>query len=424
MFGMCEALMEGKYYICIDLKSFYASVECVDRGLDPMTAKLVVADPERGKGTICLAVSPALKALGVRNRCRVFEIPDNVQYIMAIPRMQRYIDCSADIYGIYLEYFSKDDIHVYSIDESFIDITPYLSLYHKTPHEMAFMLISEVKDRLSLIATAGVGTNLYLAKVALDIISKHVPDRIGILDSGSYKRLLWHHRPLTDFWQLGPGTARTLNSMGILDMADIASHPDLIRKKFGINSEYMIDHANGIENVTIKDIKNYNSRSHSLTSGQVLPRNYKYEEARLAISEMANELTQTLVARKLLSCGYYVYIGYAGMENGISSSKMLSEGTDSSRRLNSLILDMFDTLADPRYEIRRLSIGYSPVVLRSSRQYSFFNNETDADKDLKVSESINTIRDRYGKNSIVRGMDLLDAATTMERNDQIGGHRK
>lgn len=417
--------MDGRYYICIDLKSFYASVECVDRGLDPMTAKLVVADPERGKGTICLAVSPALKALGVRNRCRVFEIPNNVTYIMAVPRMQRYIDCSADIYGIYLEYFSKDDIHVYSIDESFIDITPYLSLYHKTPHEMAVMLISEVKDRLRLIATAGVGTNLYLAKVALDIISKHTPDRIGVLDSASYKKLLWHHRPLTDFWQLGPGTQRTLNSMGILDMADIAAHPDLIRKRFGINSEYMIDHANGIEDVTIADIKNYKSLSHSLTSGQVLPRNYKYEEARLAISEMADELTQTLVARKLLSCGYYVYIGYAGMDrNGISSSEVLPEGIDSSRKLNSLILDMFDTLADPRYEIRRLTIGYSPVVPKSSRQYSLFGDQADAVKDLKVSESVNTIRDRYGKNSIVRGMDLLDAATTMERNDQIGGHRK
>ena len=279
--------MKEKVYLCIDLKSFYASVECVERGLDPMTTNLVVADPSRSEGTICLAVSPSMKALGVKNRCRVFEIPKSIDYIMAPPRLQKYIDYSAEIYGVYLNYISKDDIYVYSIDECFLDVTDYLKLYNKTPREMAVFLMGEITSQVGVRATCGIGTNLYLAKVALDITAKHSPDFIGELNEISYRETLWDHKPITDFWRVGRGTAKRLAKYGIYTMGDITeADEDLMYKVFGIDAELLIDHAWGLEPTTIKDIKAYKPKSNSLSRGQVLMRDYSFEEGRLIVKEM------------------------------------------------------------------------------------------------------------------------------------------
>ena len=288
----------GQYYLCIDLKTFYASVECVERGLAPFNTNLVVADPDRAKGTICLAVSPKMKMLGVKNRCRVFEIPPNIKYIMATPRMKKYIEYSANIYGIYLKYFSKDDIHVYSIDEAFIDVTNYLRLYKVDAIDLAKMVIKDIFKTYGITATAGIGTNMYLAKIALDITAKHSSTNIGFLDEEKYKKELWHHRPLSDFWQIGKGIERRLNKMRIFDMYDIA-HTDQKRlyKEFGVNAEYLIDHSFGRETCTIADIKKYKPKTNSITNSQVLFEDYSFDKARLVLKEMV-EIRKPETSRK------------------------------------------------------------------------------------------------------------------------------
>lgn len=270
--------MAGRTYMCIDLKSFYASVECVELGKDPMTTNLVVADRERSEKTICLAISPSMKKLGIKNRCRLFEIPKNVKYICAPPRMKKYIEYSAEVYGIYLKYIAKEDIHVYSIDEAFMDVTDYLPLYKMTARELAERMMADVKQELGITATAGIGSNLYLAKVALDITAKHVEDNIGYLNEELFRETLWRYQPLTDFWRIGNGTVRRLNSVGIMNMEDIAhADEDLLYKLFGVDAELLIDHAWGKECVTMADIKNYKPHSSSISSGQVLSRDYKFE---------------------------------------------------------------------------------------------------------------------------------------------------
>ena len=283
--------MADRQYLCIDLKSFYASVECVERGLDPMTTNLVVADPERSEKTICLAVSPSLKALGVHNRCRVFEIPKNIKYIMAEPRMQKYIDYAAEIYAIYLKYVSPDDIHVYSIDEVFMDVTKYLVLYQTDAKSLAKRIMDDVLCKIGVRAACGIGTNLYLAKIALDITAKHAEDFIGILDEETYRKTLWDHRPLTDFWRVGPGIAARLESKMLYTMGAVARAPEeLLYRMFGIDAELLIDHAWGREPVTIADIKAYRSKTNCLTSGQVLMRDYSFEEGELIVKEMMDQL--------------------------------------------------------------------------------------------------------------------------------------
>ena len=267
--------MKQRHYICIDLKSFYASVECVERGLDPMTTKLVVADPDRSVNTICLAVSPTMKRLGVRNRCRLGDVPKDMDYIIAKPRMQKYIDYSARIYGIYLSYIAKEDIHVYSIDEAFMDVTDYLELYRMSPRELGHTIMNTILEQTGIRATCGVGTNLYLTKIALDITAKHSPDFIGELDEDSYRATLWDHLPLTDFWRVGHGTADRLAKYAIYTMRDIAhTDEDFLYRLFGIDAELLIDHAWGREPVTIADIHNYHSRTKCLSSGQVLMSDY------------------------------------------------------------------------------------------------------------------------------------------------------
>ena len=271
--------MKQHIYLCIDLKSFYASVECVARGLDPMTTNLVVADPERSEKTICLAITPAMKALGIKNRCRLFEIPKHVSYRIATPRMQKYIDTAADIYAIYLKYISKEDIHVYSIDEAFMDVTDYLPLYQISARQLGQRIMEDIYRTTGIRATCGVGTNLYLAKVALDIAAKHSDDFIGELDENTYRHTLWNHKPLTDFWRVGPGIAKKLEPFGIRTMKDIAeADEDFLYHLFGVDAELLIDHAWGKEPVTIADIKNYHSRTNCLTSGQVLSCDYPFDK--------------------------------------------------------------------------------------------------------------------------------------------------
>ncbi len=303
-------MQNNRIYVCIDLKSFYASVECRKRGLDPMKANLVVADPERTEKTICLAVSPAMKALGVPGRCRVFEIPKGIKYEMAPPRMQLYIDCSAEIYGIYLKYIAKEDIHVYSIDEVFMDVTDYLTMYQMSARELGMKIMKDIYDSTGIISTCGIGTNLYLAKIALDITAKHVDDHIGELDEESYRRTLWDHKPITDFWRVGKGTAKRLESIGIQTMRGITEAPEeVLYKLFGIDAELLIDHAWGRETTTMADIKNYKPQSTSVSSGQVLECDYTFEDGKLVVKEMADLLCLELVDKGLVTNSITLHVG-------------------------------------------------------------------------------------------------------------------
>lgn len=303
--------MGERQYLAIDQKSFYASVECVARGLNPMTTNLVVADPERSKNTICLAVSPSMKALGVKNRCRVGDIPTNFDYIIAPPRMQLYIDCAAEIHGVFLRYFAPEDIYTYSIDESFIDVTPYQKMYGITTRQLAKELVQDIRDIVGTVSACGIGTNLYLAKVALDIQAKHSPDFIGELDEERYHELLWDHRPLTDFWRIGPGTQRTLRNHGITTLRDITlCDEELLCRWFGVDAELLIDHAWGREPTTIADIKSYKSKSKSLSSGQVLMRDYKYEEAEVIVKEMMDQLCLDMTAQNCETDSVSLFVGF------------------------------------------------------------------------------------------------------------------
>ncbi len=422
--------MYGRTYLCIDLKSFYASVECVERGLDPMKANLVVADPDRSKGTICLAISPAMKALGVRNRCRVYEIPRNIEYITAPPRMQKYIDYAARIYEVYRRYIHKDDIYVYSIDEVFIDITEYLSCYGKTPKEMAVMLMEEVLKHVGVRAACGIGTNMYLSKVALDITAKHSPDFIGILDEESYRRTLWKHQPLTDFWRVGRGTAGRLARYGIQTMEDIAiADEELLYRLFGIDAELLIDHAWGREPVSITDIKSYKPQSTSISRGQVLLRDYTAEEGRLILSEMLDLMCLDLVERKSVTGSVCIYIGYSHTCEAPSArgSTSLCIETSSDKIIIPAVLKVYDRIIDYNLPIRRINISFNNLSENNgSGQLSFFE-EADSDKlerSLSIQQAVLSIKKRYGKNSILKGMNFLEGATTRERNNQIGGHKR
>ncbi|MCR5486960.1 MAG: DNA repair protein [Lachnospiraceae bacterium] len=416
---------KNRSYICIDLKSFYASVEAVERGLDPMTARLVVADPERSKNTICLAVSPALKALGVRNRCRIQEIPKNIDYICAVPRMQKYIDYSAEIYGVYLKYFSKDDIHVYSIDESFIDITEYFSLYRRSPRELGLLVMEDILETLGIRATCGIGTNLYLTKVALDILSKHSPDFIGELDEAGYRQILWDHRPLTDFWMIGRGTAASLERKGILTMEDIArADVDSLYRTYGINAEILIDHAWGREPTTIRDIKAYAPRFHSLTNGQMLMRDYDFEEAGLVVKEMADLLCLDLIDLGLITSSITLYVGYSMSvdQSAARGTKRFDDATNAPRVIMPEAAGLFERITDRKLPIRRLSITCNQVVPEEYVQLSLFSDREMLEKDRAVQKAVIEIKDRFGKDAVLRGISYLDGATTKIRSHQIGGH--
>ncbi len=415
-----------KQYICIDLKSFYASVECVERGLDPEKCNLVVADPERTDKTICLAISPAMKAKGVKNRCRVFEIPKNLKYITAPPRMQKYIDYSAEIYGIYLKYFSKDDIHVYSIDEVFIDATNYLKLYGLNAKQLALKVTEEIYSSLKIRATCGIGTNMYLAKIALDITAKHSKGHIGILDEELYRKTLWHHRPLTDFWRIGKGCASSLEKRGIYTMYDIAmADENMLYKVFGIDAELIIDHAWGREPTTIADIKKYRPKSNCLSQGQVLMRDYEFAEGLIIVKEMMEIMCLELMTKKLLTSSVTFHIGYSN-----SLNMPPAHGSFSLYKATNLIADiipeseeLYKNIVSPAHPIRRINITCNNVLpSECGRQISLFES-ADREKNKILQETVISIKHRFGKNAILKGISFLDGATTRERNRQIGGHK-
>lgn len=416
----------NKIYLCIDLKSFYASVECVERGWDPLTARLVVADPERSEKTICLAVSPALKQMGVPNRCRVFQIPKEIPYKMAPPRMQLYIDYAAEIYGVYLKYIAKEDIQVYSIDEAFLDVTDYLHLYQMTAVELGRKIMQDILDTTKIPAACGVGTNLYLAKVALDILAKHETDRIAYLDEARYREKLWKHKPLTDFWRVGRGTVERLSNMGICTMEEIAhARESLLYKSFGIDAELLIDHAWGREPVTIADIKAYRPKNTSFSSGQVLPRDYEYEEGVLVVKEMADLLCLDLVDQGLVTSHISLVIGYSNQKcfEPAKGSTTLRSATSSNRRLLSYVEQLYRRIVRPGAYIRRITLTYTGVMAEDYQQFDLFSNPEETEKDVKAQRAAISIKQRYGKNAILKGMNLEESATTIERNGQIGGHK-
>ena len=415
-------------YLCCDLKSFYASVECAERNLDPFTTNLVVADPDRSKGTLCLAITPAMKALGVKNRCRIYEIPPNIEYIVAPPRMQLYIDYSARIYEIYLKYFSKDDIHVYSIDESFVDCTPYKELYGMTAKEIGIRLINDIYETTGITATLGVGSNLYLAKVALDITAKHAKDHVGILTEETFRQKLWHHKEMTDFWRIGPGIEKRLKSFGITDMADITQmNEDQLYKMFGVDAELIIDHAWGIETTTMQDIKQYKPKDSSLSATQVLLRDYEYEEAKLIVKEMLELLCLDLVDKNLITDSVSLYVGYSHSTEfpvlGSKGSISLMTPTSSPISIRPQLVELYERIVYPNVPIRHIGISFNRLIDETIQQYDLFTAPEQLEKERDVQKAMIEIKSRFGKNAVLKGMNLLDAGTTRERNVQIGGHK-
>ena len=434
-----------RQYLCIDLKSFYASVECVERGLDPMTTRLVVADPTRTEKTICLAVSPALKELGIRNRCRVFEIPKTIDYLMATPRMALYIQRSADIYEVYLRYIAPEDIHVYSIDEAFLDVTNYLSLYGCTARELGERIRADVVATTGIPATCGLGPNLYLAKVALDITAKHSPGFFGELDEERYRATLWMHQPITDFWRVGEGTARRLAEMGIHTMGQLAMSPtEPLYQAFGIDAEILIDHAWGIEPVTIADIKGYRHKTHSLSAGQVLGCDYDFDGGLLIAKEMADQLALELVDSEQVARAVNLAVGYRATPEERASAREGSGGrrmrwgelttsgtrsfashTSSSEVIRQETEALFREVADPKRPIHRLTLSLGDVRQQDQEglQMDLFSDPVALEREQRRLKAINAVREKFGKNAMLRAMDLLPEATARERNQQIGGHR-
>lgn len=416
--------MSEKFYLCIDLKSFYASVESVERGLDPFKTNLVVADSSRGKGAICLAITPALKELGIKNRCRLFEIPDGIEYIIAKPRMKLYMEYSANIYSVYLKYISKDDIHVYSIDECFFDITSYLQLYNKTPKEMAQMIIDAVYEETGICATAGIGTNMFLAKVALDITAKHVDDHIGYIDEEEFKRTLWHHRPLTDIWNFGNGIVRRLEKYGVYDLYDIAHFDEkILYKEFGVNAEFIIDHAKGIEPCTIAEIKNFKAKSNSLSNSQILFDDYNFDDALLTVKEMVDLLVLDLVDKNLVTDSISLTIGYSkDVIKSTGGTMKIGEYTNSRKKLMEYFVDYYKKTTNPNFPIRKITIGMNHLVVQDYMVFDMFSGPEIYEKEKRKQQAIIGIRKKFGKNAILSGMNLQDKATTKTRNKLIGGH--
>lgn len=467
--------MKNKIYIAIDLKSFYASVECVERGLNPLTTCLVVADEGRSDKTICLAVSPPLKKLNITGRPRLFQVKQDiakinrhkkskrasfheeelkrnpemkVDFIIAPPQMAKYVEMSAEIYGIYLKWIAPEDIHIYSIDEVFLDATDYLPLYQLTGVQLAERIMNDVLEETGIPAASGVGTNLYLAKVAMDIFAKKQKAndsglKVAELDELSYRQHLWSHRPLTDFWQIGKGISQRLEDLGLMTMQDIAEYSleneYVLYKEFGINAELLIDHAWGYESCTIADIKNYQPQSKSLSSGQVLHHPYSYMQTRLIIKEMADQLALDLVAKKLVTSQVSLAVRYDSKKNGPNNPKSakgsqhLNFYTESTHFITKAFLEIFDRVVNPNLFVRKLSIVAHPVIPKEQARFAYqvnlfdegYANELEnyCQKEYRVQETILSVKEKYGKNSLIKGMSLLEAATGLERNNQIGGHR-
>ena len=501
--------MSERTYLAIDLKSFYASVECVERGLDPLTTNLVVADLSRTEKTICLAVTPSLKAWGISGRARLFEVVQRVKevnarrlrsapgrqftgssssdpelkanpglaldYIVAPPRMAHYMEWSTRVYNVYLKYIAPEDIHNYSIDEVLMDVTNYLDTYKLSARQLAVKIIQDILETTGITATAGIGTNLYLCKIAMDIWAKHVqPDangvRIAELDEMSYRRNLWDHRPLTDFWRVGGGYAKKLEANGLYTMGDIARcslggpsdhhNEDLLYKLFGVNAETLIDHAWGWEPVTMADIKAYKPESKSIGSGQVLQCPYGYDKARLVVREMADQLALDLVDKKLvtdqlvLTAGYDIENLKGTYQGEVTTDRYgraipkhahgtanLEEYTASTRRIVTAALELFDRIIDRSLLVRRFYLTATRVADERSapdkkafEQMDLFTDyaasqerkaeeSAELEREKKVQRTMLDIKRRFGKNAILKGMNLEEGATAKERNNMIGGHR-
>ena len=413
-----------KAYLCIDLKTFFASVECVERKLDPFAVNLVVADPSRGKGALCLAVSPKMKEQGVHNRCRIFEIPDNISYITAMPRMNLYMQYSADIYGIYLKYISREDIHVYSIDEAFLDVSEYLQMYSVSAKELARMILQDIYTTTGITATVGIGTNLYLAKIALDITAKHAKDNMGILDEQLYRETLWHHKPVSDFWQVGRGISKRLEKYSVADMYDIA-HMDerILYREFGVNAEYLIDHAWGREPTTIKEIKAYKSKSNSLSNSQILFEDYNYEEALLVLKEMVELNVQNLVESHRVTDHIGLYIGYSARNvKATGGSRKLSNVTNSYAYLRNAFIELYRETVNRQELVHMLSISFGNVVDEMYETYDLFTDFNALENEKKLQLTLLNIKHKFGKNAVIKGMNLLNKATAISRNKLVGGH--
>lgn len=478
--------MKDRTYIAIDLKSFYASVECIERGLDPMTTPLVVADPGRTEKTICLAVSPTLKAYGISGRARLFEVvqtlkkvAENVDYIIAPPRMALYIEWSAKIFSIYLKYVAPEDIHVYSIDEVFMDVTAYLNTYKMTARKLTETILLDVLQTTGITATAGIGTNLYLCKVAMDIVAKHIPAdengvRIAELDELSYRQILWSHRPLTDFWRVGRGYAKKLEAQGLYTMGDIAKcslgkadeyyNEDLLYDMFGVNAELLIDHAWGYEPCTMAEIKTYKPETNSICSGQVLQSPYTYDKARIVVREMADAMALDLMNKGLVTDQLVLTVGY-DIDNLTDPERRkryfgeittdpygrqipkhahgtinLDRKTASAGIIIQAVTELYERIVDRDLLVRRLNISANRVVegsiVAKEEEYQQMNLFTDylakaekqeeeenKEREKRVQEAVLSIKKRYGKNAVLKGMNLQEGATAQERNAQIGGHK-
>jgi DNA polymerase V len=415
-------------YLCIDLKSFYASVECVERGLDPLATDLVVADPERTEKTICLAITPSMKAKGIHNRCRVFEIPRNIKYIMAPPRMSLYIQYAANIYAVYLKYLSKDDIYVYSIDEAFLDVTDYLGLYNLRASRLAERIIGDIYDSYGITATCGIGTNLYLAKIALDISAKNASPnangaRIGMLTEPLFQKTLWSHTPLSDFWRIGPGIEAHLNRLGLHCMADIAhADEDMLYREFGVDAELLIDHAWGRETVTMADIKSYKPVGSSMSTAQVLGCGADYPTGLLVVKEMADSITLDLGAKGLAASGISLYLGYEA-DAGASGSLPLDPPSSSAKVLMAGFEQLYDRIALKASVLRRVNICVFKLVDEALEAYDLFADPEQIEKQRRLNQTLRNIKDKYGKNAILKAMSLEQGARQIERNSQIGGHK-
>ncbi|MBO6077013.1 MAG: DNA methylase [Fibrobacter sp.] len=460
---------ESRTYAAIDLKSFFASVECILRGLDPLKAKLVVADESRTEKTICLAVTPALKAYGIPGRARLFEVNqkvrevlrrtgEKIEFTIAKPQMAKYVEYSTKVYNVYLKYVSAEDIHAYSIDECFLDLTKYLKLYKKTARELVKTIIQDVFATTGITATGGIGTNLYLCKIAMDVMAKHVDAdadgvRIAELDEMSYRKQLWAHRPLTSFWQVGRGIAERLENCrlnagrGIYTMGDIArvsvKNPEALYKLFGVNAEILIDHAWGYEPCTIADIKKAKPRNRSTGEGQVLQDPYPFDKARLVVREMVDTVSMTLIAHDLVTNAMVLTVGYdrenvdKGIYHGVTVTDFYGRTipkpahgtanigyyTSSQSVMADAVMKLFDRIVDPKLTVRRLNLVAADIVDASHEQYDLFTDVKKQEREKKRLKAELLIKKRFGKNAIVKGMDLQEGATTIERNGQIGGHR-
>ena len=418
-------MSKQRIYFCIDMKTFYASVECAERGLNPFETNLVVADVTRGPNALCLAISPKMKAQGIKNRCRLNDIPKSIKYEIAPPRMQLYIEYAADIYSIYLDYMDPQDIHVYSIDESFIDATEYLGLYKMSAEEYAQMLMNEIARRKRIPATAGIGTNLYLVKIALDITAKKVKSHIGYLDERLYRETLWDHRPITDFWQVADGTAAQLAKYGIHDMRGVANAPtELLYKAFGVNAELLIDHAWGREPCTIADIKQYKSKSHSVSFSQILPRDYSFSEAATVITEMVQNGTHELMRRHVVTSKVSVYVGYSrSAVPSTHGSARLHVTTALQSVLQPAAQEVYEKTTNRDVPIRRLGLCFENVVDEGCEGYDLFTNMEEVEREKKRESAVLGIKTKYGKNAILKGVNYMPESTQRERNTFIGGHR-